>query len=675
MKKRFLSVIISLVLVMMLLSSNIFTLTAAAANLYFDYESLSSPFVVGEQFRTSCAFRTASWALGSDADRKVLSQYAHLPDESYTSCTFQAKAPGRATMRVTDYKSEYLVAEVIAVTAKVAVNSEYTVTGSEGTDHKWSIHSSNLNNGKRSPQRGLADLVSFSGNTAVVMPTAVGNIVIDHQYVPKDSKDAKTEYIAICGTKGTPTCTIPENIETVDGQTLANIDLPQPDSNGRWSWDEKANPLSTKIEIGGKTSAVAKFSPKNTTDYNEVTATVEFLITVAQEEGVVPNAITYYKWDANSKTLVKANVKQDDVLVLTPTDDALTLGKANTSTWYYTYGNVIINTRVKLLGNVNLILADESCTSITNGIEGDGKSSLTVYSTSTGDKQGSLVVTTPNGTNGKHYYENGGCSTGGKASSNAGSFGALTLNGGNVQFLPGNGGYGGEGGKTSVGGGWYIDSPGASGANGGNALVLNTLTINGGNLRAIGGNGGDGGKRNYSVCGSGGNAGYGVCFNKDGKFNVSVASDYNGTIYIASGIAGKVGGGTNSYNGSAGTQVMATNVSFKDASGLIVYTSDEDIVVDDKGNVSGTKLAADTLTEMSAHRYLYAFGNPVSKDKASDNATGSMKSGGNPIIFIIIAVVVVAAAVAFVVIRKNKKAEVTEKVNDAADTVNNNDNE
>ena len=52
-----------------------------------------------------------------------------------------------------------------------------------------------------------------------------------------------------------------------------------------------------------------------------------------------------------------------------------------------------------------------------------------------------------------------------------------------------------------------------------------------------------------------------------------------------------------------------------------------------------------------------------------------MISDGNPVVFIVIGVLVAAGAVAFVIIRKNKKAEVTEKVDDVVDTEDNSDNE
>ena len=100
--------------------------------------------------------------------------------------------------------------------------------------------------------------------------------------------------------------------------------------------------------------------------------------------------------------------------------------------------------------------------------------------------------------------------------------------------------------------------------------------------------------------------------------------------------------------------------------GLSVFSSDDEITVDENGAVSATKLATDKIEEITKHRYLLVSNGtgatsenePVAKESTDnnkdDNATGTMKSGGNPIIFIVIGVLVVAGVIAFVVIRKNK---------------------
>ena len=448
---------------------------------------------------------------------------------------------------------------------------------------------------------------------------------------------------------------IPEGIEVDNEETLEEITLPRSD-DGKWDWDEKKNPLSTKIEIGGKTSAALKFTPNNE-DAAKATAEVEFIITAPLEEVTLPKTINYYKWDKNDKSQKKFSVKATNVNVLTSSNESLTIGSANETTWYYACGNVIVSDKVNLVGNVNLILESNSTTTFTNGIVGDSSSSLTVFATSLDDKQGVLVISTPDGANGKHFNESDDyCSTLGQSATDAAHLGSLTINGGKVALRAGNGGFGGNGGKFSIGDGWYIESTGANGGNGGNGLDVTNLTINGGNFSAVGGDGGNGGTCHYGLCGNGGNAGFGISFNKDGNFNVDVADNYSGIIYIAGGIAGNAGSGIGSTDGQDGTPSMATNVSFKAENGLVVYTSNEDITTDEKGKVSGTKLKTATLTEMSAHRVLYACGNPSDKDNHIVNDTAS-KSGVSPVIFIVIGVVVAAGAVAFVAFRKNKKLD------------------
>lgn len=1067
MKKRLISTILVIGMIVTMLSSSGLIANAAGARIAFAAESLSSPFVAGEKFAASSDATTGYWTCG---DTSVFNEYSTGPSQNTrNACEFITKKAGITTLSIGD--DAVLDIVVLKPIADVPVDTEYTISGGKGTDHKWSVHSPNKVGGKRDSQRGLATIKSSDDRTATVTVTSVGNIIVDHQYIPDGAKETKTEYFALRGTKGVPKCTIPGTVETVDGMPLEFIPLPQDDTNGTWEWDESKNPLFTTISIGGQTSAYAKFIPNNKTDYNELVTEVKFAIATEQEEisvpeeikylsfdqksgkpktetiksedakafsssqdsvtlgsdgettwyyslgsavyvsevtiagdvnvilldgstayfsngikgddnasltiyststgdkqgvfsvmtpngdngennyendgvalsgdsakvaadletltinggyveflagnggngglggnyaiddedicscdggnggnggdalavktltvnagslkaiggnggnggsgqnvryggsagnggwgvnikdggafninvaddykgiiylasgkggaggemmdrpdgespaavnilfnasnkdlavfssdndmsvdesgavngtklktkkyenilenrcllidigstelkqpvktvvkenqpvepeedkgvspvlfvvigvvivaGVVafvvikrrkaaalslvlisallasnmltlnvgaieaseeaeyviltsqedaslPKSIDYYKWDSNDRSLKKFSVKSSNVNVLTSSDETLTLGSANENTWYYAFGNVLVSDRVTLVGNVNLILESNSTTSFVNGMVGDNNSSLTVFATTLDDKQGVLVVTTPDGANGKHFNESDDyCSTIGQSAKDAVRTGSLTINGGTVRLEAGNGGFGGNGGKFSIGDGWCIDSIGANGGNGGNALNVTNLTINNGSFSAFGGNGGNGGSCHYGLCGNGGNAGFGISFNKDGKFNVDVADDYNGTIYVAGGIAGNAGSGFSSTSGKSGTPSMATNVSFKTENGLFVYTSNDDIVVDDNGKASGTKLKDGTLTEMSVHRVLYACGNYADNDKHIGNDTDT-KSGVNPVIFIVIGVVVAAGVVAFVVIKKNK---------------------
>ena len=649
---------------MALLSSSTLITSAAVAHIWFSYDSLSSPFVAGEKFAGSSDLNTGYWQC---SDRSIFDVYSTGPNQnSRYDCNFITKKAGVAKLSMNYYDGYIMTIEVLNPIANVPVDTEYTVTGSKGTEHKWSVHSPNKNNGKRDDQRGLATLSSSNENTATVKVTSVGNIIIDHQYIPEGAKDVKSESIAIKGVKGTPKCTVPEVVETIDGQILEYIPLPQPDDNGEWKWDESKNPLSTEISVGGNTKAFAKFVPKNTREYNEYSVEVSFAIATAQDEESIPDEIKYYAYDETAGALKAQSIKSEDVELLSPSDTAMTIGTAGETKWFYAYGNIVYNAKISFAGDVRIILADESTTLFTRGIKASGDSAITIYAASTGDKQGVVTVTTPNGANGKHNFENGGWASSGQSAENTADLGSLTIDGGILEFLPGSGGYGGLGGEYQPEGKrYYYSSVGGDGGAGGSALILQNLTINGGSLKAIGGNGANGGNgQNVRFAGFGGNGGWGVNIKDGGTFNINVDDKYSGTIYIASG---KGGAGGKMWDRPDGTTPAAVNVAINFAKeGLSVFSSDDEITVDENGAVSATKLAADKIEEITKHRYLLVSNGtgatsenePVAKESTDnnkdDNATGTMKSGGNPIIFIVIGVLVVAGVIAFVVIRKNK---------------------
>ena len=683
MKKRFISVVLALAMIMALLSSSTLITSAAGAHIWFSYDSLSSPFVAGEKFAGSSDLNTGYWEC---SDRAIFDIYSTGPNQnSRYDCKFITKKAGVAKLSMNYYDDYIMTIEVLNPVANVPVDTEYTVTGSKGTEHKWSVHSPNKNNGQRDEQRGLATLSSSNENTATVKVTSVGNIILDHQYIPDGAKDVKTECIAIKGVKGKPACTPPVSVDTVDGQILEYILLPQPDSNGKWEWDTDKNPLSTEISVNGVTSAVAKFVPNNTKDYDTVSANVEFVIDVEDDDSVA-DTITYYTYDASAKKMVTEKLKTQDAEMLSSSDDATTLGKAGEATWYFTPKNAIYNAKVTIVGDVNIVLTDGSSAVFTRGIKGDASSSLTLYATSLGENQGAFVVSTLDGKNGTHNYDAGGWSSPGSGADNAIDLGSLTINGGFVSALPGNGGFGGAGGSIALGRGAYASSPAYDGCAGGSALVLNNLTINAGSLKAIGGNGGAGGGSNAGTRypANGGNGGAGVSIKNGGSFVINATDDYTGTIYIASGLGG-VGGQRWDCQGASGQSPAAVNVAIDFSNkGLSVFSSDDEITVDENGAISGTKLEPDKLDEVTKHRFLLV-NNDTSDEKDAaanksdnnkgDNVTGTMISDGNPVVFIVIGVLVAAGAVAFVIIRKNKKAEVTEKVDDVVDTEDNSDNE
>ena len=266
-------------------------------------------------------------------------------------------------------------------------------------------------------------------------------------------------------------------------------------------------------------------------------------------------------------------------------------GISGKTTWYVVYRNVELKNRPEVLGDVHLILCDNTVLNAPYGITLEKGNSLTVYAQSDGDamgkleikdfggngtwnkaadaaiggrggsdgtkekvagdigtsagvlcwKGGSLIVTAPNGVcigggdggNGYGDYEPN------ERGGNGGSGTDVTVYGG-VIYLDGasgiGGGSGGEGGSS-------LDFDGGNGGNGGSG---GTFAVYNGNVTIYstegvcigGGNGGNGGSGEHGVSGgNGGNGGSGSAF-----------AVYNGMVELHS-TKGVCFGGGNGGNG------------------------------------------------------------------------------------------------------------------------------
>ena len=141
----------------------------------------------------------------------------------------------------------------------------------------------------------------------------------------------------------------------------------------------------------------------------------------------------------------------------------------------------------------------------------------------------------------------------------------------NLKLKAGNGGNGGLGGNYAIDDEDICSCDGGDGGNGGDALAVKTLTVNAGSLKAIGGNGGNGGSgQNVRYGGSAGNGGWGVNIKDGGAFNINVADDYKGIIYLASG---KGGAGGEMMDRPNGESPAAVNILFNASTFLIVSSS------------------------------------------------------------------------------------------------------
>ena len=155
--------------------------------------------------------------------------------------------------------------------------------------------------------------------------------------------------------------------------------------------------------------------------------------------------------------------------------------------WYVVSSNVTISSRIKVSGNVHLILADGYSLNAADGIRVPFGNSLTIYGQASG--MGKLIAET-------NTVSTGGAGIGSDYTENAGT---ITINGGTIEAKGCNGG---------------------AGIGGAHSKVCSTITINGGNITATGG----------ACSGAGSGAGIGCGFNAKGGSVI-----INGGIVIANG--------------------------------------------------------------------------------------------------------------------------------------------
>lgn len=190
--------------------------------------------------------------------------------------------------------------------------------------------------------------------------------------------------------------------------------------------------------------------------------------------------------------------------------------------WYVVSGEVTIDKRVEIDGDVRLILADECVLTCKNGIEVEtaiifgADASLTVYAESEGENMGRLIVNAPDKCagigSGNTWVDTDAC-------------GDITIHGGYIAAYGGKegagigGGSGSNGGRVSIYGGSVHAFGGEDGAGigGGNGLIIGgnggEVTVWGGDIEAIGGS--------HAAAIGGGNFGRGAKVKLyGGKFNL-----------------------------------------------------------------------------------------------------------------------------------------------------------
>ena len=281
-------------------------------------------------------------------------------------------------------------------------------------------------------------------------------------------------------------------------------------------------------------------------------------------------AIKYLYCDENGANW-QTGIKQDGTYTPVSDSNFEWTGTAENPGWYVVAGQLIIDGRVTVNGNVHLILTDGCELTVKGGIQVQDNStqstpntnSLTIYAQSSGENMGKLIAS-----NIERYL----AGIGGGYRSNGGT---ITINGGSIESTSGiessaiGGGLCGNGGTITINGG-TVTATGELGAGigGGNAASSGTITINGGTVTAIGGNGAGigGGMSGHDGGGSGPvrgtitinggtvtatsvfGAGIGGGFNDCSEYIITIN---DGTVDAKSGFGRGIGGG-NSTGGNGG---------------------------------------------------------------------------------------------------------------------------
>ena len=182
--------------------------------------------------------------------------------------------------------------------------------------------------------------------------------------------------------------------------------------------------------------------------------------------------------DENGKTATCDSATVVDDTTLTWSDETDSLG------WYVVNTNVTISTRIKVSGDVHLILTDGHTLTANQGISVTSDNSLTIYGQrgNTGELDAELI--------GTGYGDIGYAGIGGNLGTvdkSAAVHGDITINGGTIKVSGGTN-------AAGIGGGWSLSVEGENG----------TITINGGTVEATGGDNAAGIGGGYLNCMTGG---------------------------------------------------------------------------------------------------------------------------------------------------------------------------
>ena len=204
--------------------------------------------------------------------------------------------------------------------------------------------------------------------------------------------------------------------------------------------------------------------------------TLEYVKRYVRTEYVPP--VAYRDYDAATKTFSDAQCL--DYTAVTDQKNWIAIG--DTPVWYVVNGDVTIEDRVTVTGDVRLILCDGATLTASKGITVDENNSLTIYGQTNGT--GALIA----GVSG--MIEDGKARIGGEASASGGT---ITINGGAVTATSGKNGAGIGSGEHSTNGGTITMNGGTvtatgsgngAGIGGGMDSAGGTITVNGGTVTA-----------------------------------------------------------------------------------------------------------------------------------------------------------------------------------------------
>lgn len=306
------------------------------------------------------------------------------------------------------------------------------------------------------------------------------------------------------------------------------------------------------------------------TDYASQPATLALNVQVPNQP------VDYLDYDAAGGTFTQQTCSGYTAIKASNAPSAWTDG------WYVVKGNVTISDRIRVEGDVHLVLTDGATLNAQQGIEVAPNAHLTVYAQSEGDSKGTLDA-----------RNSGLCPAIGNDSENNG--GDVTINGGNIvaigDSVPAIGAAStGQLNSVTINGGSVDATSSMSTAIGADfSASVGMITINGGDVNAQGGtasagigSGYVGGKVNVTINGgnvtaTGGHSGAGIGCGINGADSVNVLIT-GGQVEAVGDMAAGIGG--NRY-------ARSTNITI--SGGLVTATGDSSV-----GDIGGT--ASSTAT-------------------------------------------------------------------------------